>query len=190
MSIYVKQDNGTNDLGRNYDQDIHNLYNYKQDSLSRGQASVADFNAIQGIGYHWINPNVTHQNHPYPGTWSILEYLANGYQRFYTYESNGNLQSAVRTFTNDAWTPWALSACQNVKSVAIATARNVTLKTSGTDLVVNYNVPRYPIAIVPMIHGGVPAYISVNSWSNTQAHIFIRSASDASNRTIQLMIVY
>ncbi len=72
----------------------------------------------------------------------------------------------------------------------IATAKNITLSSRGTDLVVSYNVPRFPIAIVPMIHGGVPAYISVNSWSQTQAHIFVRAAADASNRTFQLIVVY
>ncbi len=101
MTIFVKESSQLNEFSRNYDEEISNLKNTKQDNLMHHEIPNSDFNNITALGYHWINPNNQVHNHPYPGTWGILEMLGFGYQRFTTYDRSGNFRIAVRSYTNN-----------------------------------------------------------------------------------------
>ena len=121
----------------------------------------------------------------------MLEVLGNNsYQRFTSYNSKGDSKTAVRSFTNNVWSTWSTQQNNNVRGIIAIAKTGVSVSTSTTNVTVSYNAPSYPIAIIPIMHGGIPVYCSVNSWTQTSAQIMLYGSQSASNRTLQLLVVY
>lgn len=163
----------------------------KENNLYKGTVSSNNFNDVIVPGIYWLNPETTPNNHPYPGSWGMLEVLGNNlFQRFISYDSGGYSKTAIRSRTNGVWSKWSDAHNDKVKSIATASKTGISVSTSTTNVTVNYNVPEYPITVIPIMHGGTPVYCSVNSWTQTSAQIMLCGSQSASNRTLQLLIVY
>lgn len=163
----------------------------KENLLYKGTLSGNDFNMAAFPGIYWINPTTTSYHHPYPGSWGMLEVLGNNlFQRFISYDSNGHSKTAIRSFTNGVWSEWSKQQNNNVRGIVAVSKTGVSVSTSITNVTVNYNVPEYPIAVIPIIHGGTPVYCSVNSWTQTSAQIMLCGSQSVSNRVLQLLVIY
>ena len=163
----------------------------KENTLYKGTVNSNNFNDVKITGIYWLNPDITPNNHPYPGEWGMLEVLGNNsYQRFTSYNSKEDSKTAVRSFTNSTWSAWSKQQNNNVRGIIAVSRTGVSVSTSTTNVTVSYNVPSYPIAVIPIIHGGVPVYCSVNSWTQTSAQVMLCGSQSTSNRTLQLLVVY
>ncbi len=164
----------------------------KQNTLFAFTTQKKDFNEITYEGWHWVNPSVTTANHPFPGKQGILEVMGKCVQRFSTYNSEGEVQEAVRTFQNGRWTSWSITSANapNLRRIITQTSSPINVTTSSQQVVVNFSCPENPIAIIPYIDGGAPFMCSVASWTKTSATINVEGTKSINNRRVVLVIIY
>lgn len=107
----------------------------------------------------------------------VTEFYPVLYKRYVAFYNNGN------------WTPW-FTIKENTQNIMFTSISNISIGTSISSININYSCPKQPIMVIPIIHGGVPAMCSVNTFTDTSAQVLIQGATSASNRRIQLLIVY
>lgn len=72
----------------------------------------------------------------------------------------------------------------------IVTGRNISVDITTTPISVPVSLKANPKAIIPVIQGGAPFIVSVNSWSATSINIGLRGFEKLSNRVIQFIALY
>lgn len=164
----------------------------KQNALFAFTTKKRDFNEIMYEGWHWVDPSVTTINHPFPGEKGMLEVMGRYVQRFSTYNSEGEVKEAVRTYQNGKWTNWSNVSANvpNLRKIMTKKSDPINVTTSSQQVVVDINCPGNPIAIIPYVDGGAPFMCSVNSWTKTSVTINVEGTKSINNRRVVLVIIY
>ncbi len=139
-----------------------------------------------------MNPSVTTINHPFPGKHGLLEVMGRYVQRFSTYNSEGEVSEAVRTYQNEKWTNWSITSSNapNLRRIMTQISNPINVTASSQQVVVNFNCPGNPIAIIPYVDGGAPFMCSVSAWTKTSATINVEGTKSINNRRIVIVIIY
>lgn len=122
----------------------------------------------------------------------MLEVMGRYVQRFSTYNSEGEVNEAIRSYQNEKWTSWSTTSANapNLRRIMTKASDPINITTSSQQVVVNFNCPENPIAIIPYVDGGAPFMCSVSTWTKTSATINVEGTKSINNRRIVLVIIY
>lgn len=74
--------------------------------------------------------------------------------------------------------------------ITIVSKKGVSVGTTSTSISIGVSLKKTPVSIIPVVHGGAPFMISVNSWSENQININVKATESLTNRTIQLICFF
>lgn len=74
--------------------------------------------------------------------------------------------------------------------ITIVTKNDVSVGTASKHISIDVSLKKSPVSVIPVVHGGAPFMVSVNSWNDKQININVKATENLVNRTIQLICFF